>query len=78
MKLIIARIVALRRSKGLERREHMRLGDLDALYEKMAEEKKDIRVSEDFERGFAYAMSMVRKEPDISGKGLVPKVDCQM
>lgn len=56
----------------------MRLGDLDALYEKMAEEKKDIRVSEDFERGFAYAMSMVKKEQDISGKGLVPKVDCQM
>jgi hypothetical protein len=56
----------------------MRLGDLDALYEKMEEEKKDIRVSEDFERGFAYAMSMVKRELDISGKGLAPKVDCQM
>jgi hypothetical protein len=56
----------------------MRLGDLDALYEKMEEEKKDIRVSDDFIQGFTYAMSMVKKEPDISGKGLTPKVDCQM
>jgi len=56
----------------------MRLGDLDALYAKMEEEKTELEVSEEFVKGFTYAMSMVKKEPDISGKGLVPKVDCQM
>lgn len=56
----------------------MRLGDLDALYAKREEEKTELEVSEEFVKGFTYAMGIVKKEPDISGKGFVPIVDCQM
>jgi len=56
----------------------MRLGDLDALYEKMAEEKTELEVSEEFVKGFIYAMGMVKKYPGIGAEIYSPKVDCQM
>jgi len=50
----------------------MRLGDLDALYEKMEEEKTELEVSEEFVKGFTYAMGMVKKYPGIGTEIYAP------
>jgi hypothetical protein len=50
----------------------MRLGDLDALYAKMEEEKTELEVSEEFVKGFTYAMGMVKKYPKFGAEIYAP------